>query len=266
MGLTSLLPGIRELRTPLTAGYLWLLFLVTVSDDLREQITGFAGTLTNGLDLTPRLVQTAEVAAVTFLAYLIGAIWDGLAPIAGRFLYETGRRHLPWVRRREDGRRILSRPWFNSQSVSELLAMIRQDSRTQDEEQQPPWRVTAKPLDKQEERQLEALLDECTLIPTRLLGTEQEVWMSWDRIHAEAQFRLFVSVPLGFVGLSQIRDSPVVALALMTAGFALFGLGVVKEQRATGVLVQAIRTGRAGTFKALPNAPGTEPRADPTQA
>ena len=121
-----------------------------------------------------------------------------------------------------------------------------------------------KRLEPKDQDQLERLFDECAVIPTRLLATQKELWMSWDRLHAEAQFRLSICVPLVFVGLTFTWSDPLIAVAVAVAGLALGLVGQRKEKDATQVLVQAIRTGHAGRLEELPytwqRAPGTRRR------
>jgi hypothetical protein len=76
--LASLLPGLRELRAPLAAGYLWLtsgwlLFHDRVDTDSKA-INGL-------LDLRDSTSTAAYVAAISFLAFILGALWE--AAVAG---------------------------------------------------------------------------------------------------------------------------------------------------------------------------------------
>lgn len=77
--IASLLPGLRELRTPLAAGYMWLLFawlLVEPSvPSSREELTGVSASIS-------RLIDEGSVVAlgagITFVAYLVGTVYVGL--------------------------------------------------------------------------------------------------------------------------------------------------------------------------------------------
>ena len=120
MGLTSLLPGFRELRTPLAAGYLWLVFLLNAFGGLTGQMQNLFDPVIESLELDEGAIRTLQFAALTFLAYLIGAIWDGLWPVVLRFFYT----HLVWSRGGH-GDRVLKRPWFDNQSMVELVTMSR---------------------------------------------------------------------------------------------------------------------------------------------
>lgn len=72
--LASVLPGLRELRAPLAAGYLWLAFAWLIfRDDVpaRSEATGIVGDV---FELAQFAGPAATLAAVTFVAYLVGAL------------------------------------------------------------------------------------------------------------------------------------------------------------------------------------------------
>jgi hypothetical protein len=70
--LTSLLPGLRDLRAPLAAGYLrlfaiWIAFEPSLG-------TGESGVAASLLNLKEELTPVGLAAAVSFIAYLIGSL------------------------------------------------------------------------------------------------------------------------------------------------------------------------------------------------
>jgi hypothetical protein len=72
--LTNLLPGVREFRTPLTVGYLWLLALwIWLGDDLPSE-TDARGLLQRVYEFGNLFPQAALLAALSFVAYLIGVL------------------------------------------------------------------------------------------------------------------------------------------------------------------------------------------------
>ncbi|HYV32055.1 MAG TPA: hypothetical protein VEO53_13245 [Candidatus Binatia bacterium] len=72
--LMNLLPGLRDLRAPLAAGYLWLTGLwVLLSDAVPSRSTA-TGVLAHAYALTAAVGRGAVLVAVSFLAYLIGAV------------------------------------------------------------------------------------------------------------------------------------------------------------------------------------------------
>ena len=76
--LASLLPGLREVRTPLAAGYLWLVAAWVLLYD--RVVTGRnASAAVKALEkVHEELGVGAAAAAVTFVAYLVGALWEAV--------------------------------------------------------------------------------------------------------------------------------------------------------------------------------------------
>lgn len=76
--LANLLPGIRELRAPLAAGYLWLLFAWLVLEDRvpsRDDAEGLVAAIYR-LDDVASIIGAGV--AVSFAAYLLGALSESL--------------------------------------------------------------------------------------------------------------------------------------------------------------------------------------------
>jgi hypothetical protein len=73
--LTSLLPGLRELRAPLAAGYLWLLlFWLVLGDELPTSSESKADALDRAYRLEPVLSQLGLAIVVSVAACVIGSI------------------------------------------------------------------------------------------------------------------------------------------------------------------------------------------------
>lgn len=82
MTLASLLPGLREIRTPLVAGYLWLAFAYLVAG-APASLDEAPGPLHDIVDLLQAFGSLATGIAVSFVAYLVGSLSDDLF---GRFV------------------------------------------------------------------------------------------------------------------------------------------------------------------------------------
>lgn len=79
MALASLLPGLRDLRAPLAAGYVWLVALYIALEPLalpRAQATGVWASV---LRLEDVAGTVGFGVAVTFVAYLVGSISEAVA-------------------------------------------------------------------------------------------------------------------------------------------------------------------------------------------
>jgi hypothetical protein len=72
--LMSLLPGLRDLRAPLAAGYLWLAGIWLLLIDSIPVSSKATGILKNIYALTHDLGRGTTLAAITFIAYLIGSV------------------------------------------------------------------------------------------------------------------------------------------------------------------------------------------------
>jgi len=72
--LTSVLPGLRELRAPLSAGFLWLLALWFAAERVVPERTDASGTVASAYRLGGLLETIGLGAALTFAAYLVGSL------------------------------------------------------------------------------------------------------------------------------------------------------------------------------------------------
>jgi hypothetical protein len=79
--LASLLPGLRELRAPLAAGYLWL---VTGWLVLRDRVDTDSQAVQGLLDLRDVTSTAGYIAALSFIAFMLGALWEAfVASVVG---------------------------------------------------------------------------------------------------------------------------------------------------------------------------------------
>ena len=75
--IASLLPGLREIRAPLAAGYIWLVFAYFVIGK-PTQVNDAPGPFQELLEVLPALGTTATAIAISFIAYLIGSVSQDL--------------------------------------------------------------------------------------------------------------------------------------------------------------------------------------------
>src|SRR5687768_7664884 len=72
--LAGLLPGLRQVRTPLAVGYMWLLVLwLLFADDLPRNPTD-GSLISRVFELGGFFGKAAVVATLSFVAYLIGSL------------------------------------------------------------------------------------------------------------------------------------------------------------------------------------------------
>jgi hypothetical protein len=71
--LANLLPGLRDLRGPLTVGYMWLLILwLLFADDVPRERPRNNDVVAKLFDLGDLVGPTVVLGAVSFIAYMIG--------------------------------------------------------------------------------------------------------------------------------------------------------------------------------------------------
>jgi hypothetical protein len=97
--LTAAIPGLREIRAPLVAGYIWLIFVWVLVDPTLPITEHTTGTLHSLAELAETAGKVATAAAVSVGAYLIGtlsaSVTGGLGSFALSFRKVVPIRHLP---------------------------------------------------------------------------------------------------------------------------------------------------------------------------
>lgn len=272
--LSSVLPGLRELRAPLSAGFLWLLTLWFAFERAVPDSADASGAVASAYRLGGLLETIGLGAAITFAAYLVGSLsvflftgllrrvmraspqpprnWrDTLSPGAWQALQEV-----------VDGaaQRLNAVLSLSGLGIDDAIDQFRQGPRgpngspTMLRAQRPRWwrRRLAKygrpreyallPAewelpDERARRRLSELvvLDLPVIASTRLLGKHPDIFSAVDRDRAEVEFRLAV-VP------------PVLALAIAVASHESAWLGllivIVGGAIVVGLLLDAINQQR----------------------
>lgn len=216
--LASLLPGLRDVRTPLTLGYLWLLFAwVNWGHLVPNQRPEGDGALARLFDLAGFLGSTALVASITFVAYVVGAVVA--VPLEGRL---AGLIALVTSR--------VPRPLKPGWQVARLAQAEYWGFLTDMEEEFPDIDVAKDP------RYYSLTHASAELLRPRLLASgKTEVYGEYDRLAAEAAFRINLGPPLlalsiyGAVAVDRLFLFGVVVVVILF----LQGAGRVALSRAT---------------------------------
>jgi hypothetical protein len=241
--LDKILPGLREVRTPLVCGYFWLAFVgVLTAPHLRAH--GDSALAHDIADLRNLGVGTAGwLAVLSVLAYLVGATWEGVGWVAGKYLYDR-------LRGSENpaGNSWVRLPWCRSEQSRRLETWIRDDAS----------KAGLEADDEYVRKRLFEVLRELGTAPTKMIGAQPALWGEWDRLDAEGRFRMTVSVPLAAAGIAVgFALSPTAGwwsvAGSMVALVVLFALGLTKGRDATEVLLQALDAGQLGNLRALPH-------------
>jgi hypothetical protein len=229
--LASLLPGLRQLRTPLAIGYLWLLNLwLLFADDLpRKPTDGLVG---NVFELAGFLGDAILLAAISFGAFIIGSI-SLLAPNS-LFAVNVFVNSLP-------------RLPFRALPASFLVAVS--DLWQRQGLQGIRWSETLSLKERRERDSdirstVRELIIQRSDLRAKLLTTDIELYSEYDRLEAEADFRLNISVPLAVLcGILAYEVNPVWLLGLAPVA-VLFWRGTTRAFDAVTVLIRAILVGK----------------------
>jgi len=274
--LMNLLPGFRELRAPLAAGYLWLivpwiLWTPTCED---SELTMSACELNSAFSD----VGLGALAIASFAAYLLGALSITFCSLPLRRWLQVGgvrrHEHLRPVSARAD--RYLQRLATETVERLSLALGLTETSLTEvlDEvlDEEVPRRSRRWPWQRRPDRSAAVLradspapvpeeavhrdrlvsamareLDDIVL--TRLLGRDPELFSAIDRRRAEVDFRLAIIPPLVAVLAVVASGVPVIAGIAVAAGAVLFvaALGwdaLASQRKANEDLTAAIADGR----------------------
>ncbi|GLW89379.1 hypothetical protein Aglo03_01950 [Actinokineospora globicatena] len=232
--LASTLPGVREVRTPLTVGFVWLLVAwLVVGKDLPKSKPSQA-VLAALWDLGAYVGKGGLLVVASFAAYLIGAFVE-VDPL---HLWEHGGRPR-WINRLRDRARTraLDRVQVYPMSDQTLRDL---DEYTAEEygfdgAAHPRSFVAAGIM--REERQL----------ATRLQAANVELFNRYDRLLAEASFRINVAPALLALILLVVWNAHIpvpikvtVTVATTLAAFLFFRQGVRRAIQSRDIIAQAV--------------------------
>jgi hypothetical protein len=265
--LTNLLPGLRELRAPLIAGYLWLIaawFAAQPFVPEKEPSDGIGASAVALHDIVS-FVGTAAASAVA--AYLVGSLSEGLlsrywrrergyggllftAPVS-----ERGTQAVQSIALREA--ECISRMFGkNGTSMSSVLgqgvpstemptvAQLMKETRVQ------VGNATGTPETVVSEREAEifcavvirtSLENERDLLATRLIGEEPELYGSIDRLRAESDLRFQIGPPVIALGtVLTVRTCSLLWLLILLAVGVFWHQGSVRSREANDLVFDAL--------------------------
>ncbi len=202
--LANLLPGLRDLRVPLSIGLLWLTAIWLLVYPVVPSESTATGLIAHVYEVFGFFGATVAAGAVSFVAYLIGILQaqlqDMLLPVArgGR-----GRVGTLSPASRVEAQRLVDR------TVQRLLSARLPLPRDPDDRRMDVFEsYVAKEGSDLDERfsdlqigeattyLFRRLLEEVPLVATRLLANNRDLFDRYDRADAESRFRLGIAVPL----------------------------------------------------------------------
>ncbi len=302
--LTSLLPGLRDIRAPLAAGYLWLLaiwLLLAEHVPERSEATGHVLSLYRLDDV---FTAVGLGVALSFVAYVLGVLSQGT--VGGWLSRSGGGLWVYWGWRKRDqltdqlgsmghwvafGRisqraarsllrgtaTRLSRLSDNLPSdrkLGKLLAEVSADVGGAQSEVPIPREWPDDPRDVLSIQLLSlSVLQESQDIASRLIGKERELYTAQDRLESEAEFREAIVVPL--LALTMIaavavesHDGwfPLVFLGGLSLAILIWGQAGASRRERNDLLIDAWFQGRveAPVFERLFESAGVKITPSPT--
>jgi hypothetical protein len=280
---SSLIPAFRELRAPLAAGFLWLFtFYLAVAQRI-PRLTETRGVAHDVAVLVTALGPAETIAATTFVAYLVGILWEAVtAPLVRRFIYpdltfssnimvdghQIFRDPPPVpILRQAILERLVRRFETDKVAASALAARVDYlqeafERRGREGEGKSSLGTSgAEVLDAIARRAhdpyavlIRYLVDvysyesacrrELPQIPPRLLGVESEVWNVWDRLRAESDFRIAIAGPLAALAVVLSVRSSHYWLFFLGVAILLAYLGRKKGWEAGAMLAEVVGAGR----------------------
>jgi hypothetical protein len=257
--LASVLPGLRELRAPLAAGYLWLLAGWLLLDDRVPSDENATGIWRSLRDLSDVVSAIGLGVAVSFAAYVVGSVSVAMmSPVLSwvyryvrlrKFRFQhphQGREPFKVAHQGEPGRRMLFRVWAEYPVVGygtlsgAASAIVREHvlSRVRRGAGFVPNDLFSTSWSYAE------LVTELRLIEQRLIGNETELYAEADRLRSEAEFRAAVTPPLALLALLFAGRSSLLWLLGMPIIAALYAQGQLRLRDRNDLLVQAVALGR----------------------
>jgi hypothetical protein len=245
--LSSLLPGLRDLRTPLTCGLLWLLtaWLVIEPHLPESRPVGVLGSIYR---LHEVFGTTLLTAAILFTSYVIGI----LLPSYKLPMHRIARLWSPTI---SSDRQSL---WISMSARAELSRFLSEPVREASRllKSAGPWGKTddggmnAAPevwdsKSQIEMQVIENIADEEQFLAMRLLAQDKErLYQTYDRKAAEAQFRQGLAFPVGgLVLVLASRSSPWWLMALLVP-VGLIALSYSSRKDAMDDVIYAVISGQ----------------------
>jgi hypothetical protein len=230
--LANALPGFRDVRAPLVAGYMWLLFAWLLAEPhLHKNSGGVAG---SAYELSQDVGPIWTGVAVGAAAYLIGAISQSTSAVF-RWTATLLPSYLrPGASDLELVDSIRSTVERAEKLVNDPDSGIPRGSR----------RPVSRELRRREEQALHEVQRELDLPATLLVGRQSELFAEVDRLRAEGELRMAVVCPLvALAGLCAGKAS-LWWLLLLPAALTLLIQGLQREADSRKLIADATRTGR----------------------
>jgi hypothetical protein len=244
--LSNALPGFRDLRGPVIAGYVWLLFVWLI---VRPDLDTRPSTLVGGAlwDLGHQIGRLGVVIAVSVAAYLIGSISQEISRVL-RGAWNRVARAVGQVREVSVGIEIagmitLAEPEFHNQQILDderraTAILYDHEDRLGDNFSEVQFQVNRRTRQARTEAQREL-----TLPATLLVGEQEQLFAEVDRLRAEGELRFAVVPPLFALLILLTTMQSSFWLLGIPAVVVLFSQGILRETDSRKVIADAIDRG-----------------------
>jgi hypothetical protein len=263
--LASVVPGLREIRAPLAAGYLWLIAAWLLVADHVPHEDKATGLLARAYDLEHAVSTFGLGVAVSFVAYLVGSVTEAWA----KRVYDGA---AGYVRRTKNPstQTSVSLPVLDlaiERVMTPVFAMLQEgdDPRRVDQTEVRRAKTQVELVRDEHGEQLsdqdqldafvqalvdvaaERASDEMDLAMTRMIGAEPELYSEVDRLRAESDLRFAILPPLLLVTSILTFEGSLYWLFTLPFAAVLLWQAVETRDRAERRLVDAIRLRRTST-------------------
>ena len=249
--LANALPGFRDLRGPIIAGYLWLVCAWLIVDPNLDKRPGSEPGKAL-YDMAHHVGRLGVFLALSVAAYFIGSASQFLSQALGRLWRQSRDRVTAFRGRKNSGIRELGggspAAVLIYSARSNVLSTLKRWS-YDTENDPPPWRRQQKANEMigfVEGRAYIAVSEielELSVPAILLVGKEPELFAEVDRLSAEGELRLSVIPPLlALTVVASLQGSPWWLVAVIPTLLLLYQ-GIAKDEDAQRTVAQAVERG-----------------------
>ena len=192
--LSSLLPGVRALRAPLAAGFVWLLALWLALEPVIPTSTPTTGIGASIARIEGLAEAIGWLAMVTFVAYLVGSVSSDLAVRYRKWLFSRSHET------------VYENDWYVARSkfppmITRLLGFREGPSRDALQRLRGYLFWELSQSGKEVNQTMMEIREEWDELPLTIVGDRPTLYTEIDRYRAEAEFREALEAPLAALAL-----------------------------------------------------------------